>query len=89
LASQLEKTVGEPLGLDTIEIEAGDTLGTGSIRVGRYITQDLFLSYSREFGAEGSNTAGVEYNLNRRLKLKGESSDQGEAALQLLWEHNY
>jgi autotransporter translocation and assembly factor TamB len=89
LASQLEKTIGEPLGLDTIEIEAGDTLGTGSISVGRYVTQDLFLSYTREFGAEDSNTAGVEYNLNRSLKLKGESSDQGEAAFQFLWEHNY
>jgi autotransporter translocation and assembly factor TamB len=89
LASQLEKTIGEPLGLDTIEIEAGDTLGTGSLSVGRYVTQDLFLSYTREFGAEDSNTAGVEYSLNRRLKLKGESSDQGEAAFQFLWEHNY
>ncbi|MDH3601249.1 MAG: translocation/assembly module TamB domain-containing protein, partial [Candidatus Tectomicrobia bacterium] len=89
LASQLEKTIGEPLGLDTIEIEQGDTLGTGSILVGRYVTQDLFLSYTREFGDEESNTAGVEYNLNRRLKLKGESSDQGEAAFQLFWEHNY
>lgn len=89
LASQLEKTIGEPLGLDTIEIEAGDTLGTGSISVGRYVTQDLFLSYTREFGSADSNTAGVEYNLNRRLKLKGESSDQGEAAFKFLWEHNY
>jgi autotransporter translocation and assembly factor TamB len=89
LAKQLEETIGEPLGLDTIEIEAGDTLGTGSISVGRYVTQDLFLSYTREFGDEDSNIAGVEYSLKRNLKLKGESSDQGEAAFQFLWEHNY
>jgi autotransporter translocation and assembly factor TamB len=52
VAGQLENIVGERLGLDMIEITAGDTLGEGSVRVGRYVTQDLFMSYEREFGAE-------------------------------------
>jgi autotransporter translocation and assembly factor TamB len=89
LASQLEKTLGQSLGLDTIEITSGDQLGTGSVKVGRYVTQDIFLSYEREMGAEGNNTAGIEYSINRRLKLKGSSSDTGKTALDLLWRFDY
>jgi autotransporter translocation and assembly factor TamB len=90
LASQLEKGVGASLGLDTIEVTAGSKLGTGSISVGRYVTQDLFLSYERQIGQENNrNTVEVEYSINTRLKLQGSSSDSGEASLDLLWRLDY
>jgi autotransporter translocation and assembly factor TamB len=88
-ASELEKALGKPLGLDTVDVEAGKEVGTGRVSVGRYVTQDLFLSYEREFGGEHSNTIGVEYSINRRLKLKGSGSDTGESAVDLLWRHDY
>jgi autotransporter translocation and assembly factor TamB len=88
-ANELEKTLGKPLGLDTIELEAGKEIGTGSVSVGRYVTQDIFLSYERKLGSEGGNTVGIEYSINRRLKLKGSGSDTGESALDLLWRHDY
>jgi translocation and assembly module TamB len=88
---ELGKVLGNPLGLDTVEIEAGEKLGTGRIGVGRYVTQDLFLSYEyeREVGKQGGNKVGVEYSINRQLKLKGSSSDTGEAALDILWRLDY
>jgi translocation and assembly module TamB len=89
LASQLEKILGPALGLDTIEITTGDQGGAGSVRVGRYITQDIFLSYEHEMGAEGSNTAGVEYSINRRLKVKGSTSDKGENIIDFFWRFDY
>ena len=85
----LEKIVGRPLGMDTIEIEAGETLGTGRVSVGRYITQDIFLSYERQFGGAGENKLGVEYSINRHLKIKGSGSDIGESALDFLWRLDY
>jgi translocation and assembly module TamB len=88
-AGQLEKMLGKPLGLDTVEVEAGDKLGTGRVSVGRYITQDIFLSYERQFGGEGGNKVGVEYSINRRLKLKGSSSDTGESAVDIIWRFDY
>jgi autotransporter translocation and assembly factor TamB len=88
-AGELEKVIGKPLGLDTIEIEAGEKLGTGKVGVGRYVTQDLFLSYEREVGGQESNKVGVEYSINRSLKLKGSSSDTGEFALDFLWRLDY
>ena len=56
IASQLEKTLGPALGLDTIDITAGSQLGSGSVRLGRYVTQDLFLSLEQGFGQAGSTT---------------------------------
>ena len=99
VAGELEKALAKPLGLDTIEVEAGKEPGTGSVSVGRYITQDIFLSYERELGnksdntkagnTKGANTVGIEYSIKRRLKLKGSGSDTGESALDLLWRHDY
>jgi hypothetical protein len=41
----------------------------GSVRVGRYVTQDLFVSYEREFAEdEAGNTVSLEYSVNHRLK---------------------
>jgi autotransporter translocation and assembly factor TamB len=91
-ARQIETLVGENLGLDTIEVELGDTPGTGSVSVGRYVTQDLFVSYGRERkekGEESGNKVGVEYSINRRLTLKGTSSDLGETAVDFLWRFEY
>jgi autotransporter translocation and assembly factor TamB len=88
-AGELEGLLGKPLGLDTIEVQTGETLGTGRISVGRYVTQDLFLSYERQIGEESGNKVGVEYSINRRLKLKGSGSDTGESALDLIWRLDY
>ena len=85
----LEKRVGNTLGLDTLEVEVGDELGTGSVRGGRYVTQDLFLSYERQLGEQSGNTVEVEYSLGPRVKLKGTSDDQGQSSLDLFWHIEY
>ena len=89
VAGQLSNTVGKEFGLDVINVTSGEELGTGSASVGRYITQDIFLSYERRFAEEGGNKVGVEYSLKRNLKLKGSSSDFGETSIDLLWQIEY
>jgi translocation and assembly module TamB len=89
IAGELEKTLGKALGLDTIEISPGEHWGSSSFKVGRYVTQDLFLSLGREFGQDSSTRAGLEYSINRRLKVRGSSSDQGETAVDFLWRLDY
>jgi autotransporter translocation and assembly factor TamB len=88
-AKQLQQTVGKTLGLDTVEVKSGDKLGSGQIGVGKYITQDIFVDYEAGIGEEESSKVGVEYNLNRRLKLKGSSSTTGETAVDFLWQKDY
>src|SRR5262245_11934713 len=93
-AGELEQLLAKPLGLDTLDIQTGDRLGSGKVSVGRYITQDIFLSYEHQSGAERSgvergNRVGVEYSINRHLKVKGSSSDTGDSALDILWRIDY
>jgi autotransporter translocation and assembly factor TamB len=89
IAGQLEQTLGKSLGLDTLEIDSGETLGSGSVKAGRYVTQDLFLSLEREVGDEHGTTVGVEYSINRRLKVRGSSSSQGSTAIDFFWRLDY
>ena len=89
LSDILEKRVGDTLGLDTLEVDVGDEFGTGSVRGGRYVTQDLFLSYERQLGEQSGNTVEVEYSLGPRVKLKGASDDQGQSSLDLFWRIEY
>ena len=85
----LERRVGSTLGLDTLEIDVEDEFGSGSVRGGRYVTQDLFISYQHQLGEEGRNTVGVEYSLSPHVKLKGTSNDEGQTSLDLLWRIDY
>lgn len=87
-AGAAASAVGEQIGLDSVEVEVGDDPSQTKIGTGKYITQDIFLSYERQLGKEGGNTVGVEYSLNRRLKLKG-SSGVKEKAIDLIWRRDY
>jgi autotransporter translocation and assembly factor TamB len=93
IAGELEKTLGKALGIDTIEISPGERWGSGTFKVGRYVTQDLFLSLGHEAvqdsGTSGGTSVGLEYSLNRRMKVRGSSSDQGETAVDFLWRLDY
>ena len=89
VAGQAAAVVGQEIGLDTVEVEVGDDPSETRVGGGKYITQDIFLSYERELGRVGGNTVRVEFSINPRLKLKGSSSDTGETAVDLLWRWNY
>jgi autotransporter translocation and assembly factor TamB len=93
IAGELEKTFGKALGLDTIEISPGERVGSGSFKVGRYVTQDLFLSLGHEFGQDSGTNTGtsveIEHSLNRHTKVRVSSSDQGGIAVDFLWRLDY
>jgi len=85
----VEQILAKPLGLDTLDIQTGEKLGHSKLSVGRYITQDVFLSYERRLGEESGDKVGIEYSVNRHLKLKGSSTNTGEAAFDILWRIDY
>jgi autotransporter translocation and assembly factor TamB len=88
-AGELEQLLAKPLGFDTLDIQTGDKLGSSKVSVGRYVTQDIFLSYERQLGDEKGNKVGVEYSINRHLKVRGSSSTTGDSALDVLWRIDY
>ena len=89
IATRLEQAIGERLGIDIIEITPGETLGTGAISAGRYITQKLFVSIGHQFGGEAGPKISLEYSVTPRLKLEVSSSDAGGSAVEFLWRRDY
>ena len=69
---KLQEAIGGALGLDTLTIGAGESFGSGSVSIGQYVTQDIFMSYEVGMGKGGGNRVGVEYSINRALKVEGE-----------------
>ena len=55
IESQLRNTVGEALGLDVIDIKGGNNWKQGSLTAGKYLTDDLFVSYETGFGNSETN----------------------------------
>ena len=88
-AGEVEKLLAKPLGFDTLDIQTGDKLGSSKVSVGRYITQDIFLSYEQPLGDDKGTKVGVEYSINRHLKVRGSSSTTGDSALDILWRIDY
>ena len=81
LTSQLTKVVGQAFDVDYISYKNNQNTGTGSFVVGKYITNNLFASYERNFGSaiEQDNQLAeyemtLEYELFRYLFLQLTSS---------------
>ncbi|HSF33421.1 MAG TPA: translocation/assembly module TamB domain-containing protein [Candidatus Tectomicrobia bacterium] len=89
VAGQLQEVIGGALGLDALTIGAGESFGGGSVGIGQYVTQDIFLSYEVGVGKGGGNRVGVEYSITPRLKLKGSTSDSGASTVDFLWRRDY
>ena len=88
-AGELEQLLAKPLGFDMVDIQTGDRLENSRVSVGRYITQDIFLSFEQRLGDEKGNKVGVEYSINRHLKVKVSGNNTGDLALDVLWRIDY
>ena len=78
ISSQLGKTLGSRFNLDMIEVTATENWQSAAFVVGKYIGNDLFVTYQRGFGeTEGDEitpeTITLEYELNRLLFLRLQS----------------
>jgi translocation and assembly module TamB len=89
VAGQLQEVIGGALGLDMFSIGAGENLGGGSVSIGQFVTQDIFLSYEVGMEKGGGNRVGVEYSITPQLRLKGSTSDRGVSAVDFLWRCDY
>lgn len=94
LTSQLTKTLGSTLNLDLVEVASTDNWQTASFVIGKYITNDLFVTYQRGFGeTEGDEITprkvSLEYKLKRFLFLQLQSGTSKSSGLDIIlkFEH--
>ena len=75
VSDRLARSLGDDLKLDIIEVNARDNWKSATFLVGKYITEDLFLTYERSFGETEDNvlnpeTISLEYQVTRSLYLQ-------------------
>ena len=75
--------------IDTIDLKSGTASGTnqagttiGLLGVGKYVTPELYVKYSRDFSgtAEQTQSLSAEYRVTRHLLLRGEQFRTGSSS---------
>ncbi|NLO02653.1 MAG: hypothetical protein GX126_10100, partial [Bacteroidales bacterium] len=85
LSNVVKDALQSSLGLDVIEISGEEGWSQGSVSIGKYITNNLFLSYQRTFALDKKNKQiepekiSLEYQLLKSLFLQAtnQGSDSG------------
>ncbi|UCF62876.1 MAG: translocation/assembly module TamB domain-containing protein [bacterium] len=85
LSRQLNQQLGQELNVDYMEIKGKDNWQSATFVVGKYLTNELFVSYQREFGDSNDDdiapeTVTVEYEITRNIFLQvieGDSKARG------------
>lgn len=89
----LENVAGRSLGVETFEIVPAWSdkfrLLDAEITVGKYISDKIYLRYTRRLSQSSGQETGVEYRLNKHLLLEGRKDKSGlfHLGLNLNWEY--
>ena len=100
VAPDLQRSILDTFGLAslTFSMPSGDTAGT--VGVGRYFGDDIFVSVAHDFGGPSGGTqrqlegligssVTIQYSLSPQITLQGASSTEGESSVDLLWHRRY
>jgi len=89
----LENIAGSTLGVETFEIVPAWNekykLTDAQITIGKYISNKIYLRYTRSLSQSSGQETGVEYRLSKNLLLEGHKDKQGffHFGLNLNWEY--
>nr|MBA2564556.1 translocation/assembly module TamB domain-containing protein [Gemmatimonadota bacterium] len=83
----LSRALASELGLDLLEIQPGAGGGAG-FRAGKYVANDVFVTYSQSSAPEQENQLGVQYRLSRQWTLETEVARRQFGA-DLFYEFQY
>jgi translocation and assembly module TamB len=94
LSGALRGVLQESAGIDVFEVSGGEDWRSGSVTIGKYITNNLFLSYDRSFDFnKQTRTADtekimLEYQFFRNLVLKATNQDVN-SGFDLIFKKNW
>ncbi|MBN2544000.1 translocation/assembly module TamB domain-containing protein [bacterium] len=90
--TQVQKAGREFLGVETFEIKPDEEnqfqLDKTEITLGKYLTDNIYVSYSRELSAEETGKLQLEYRLGRHSTVRASRDETGyyKIDLQFKWE---
>lgn len=100
IAPELQRSVLDTFGWASLTFRMPTGSSAGSLGIGRYFGEDVFVSIAQDFGGPSGGTARqldglvgssatVQYRLTSGLVLQGASSTEGESTVDLIWNHRY
>ncbi|MFM8410239.1 MAG: translocation/assembly module TamB domain-containing protein, partial [Alphaproteobacteria bacterium] len=100
VAPGLERSVIDTFGLTSLTFQVPSGAGAGSIGIGRYLGDDVFVSISQDLGGtqiastrQQQGLAGsavvVQYYLSPSVTIQGSASSQGESAIDAFWHARF
>jgi translocation and assembly module TamB len=94
LSNQLSQTLGSKLGLDVVDISSQGSLASATMTVGKYLTNNLFMSYQRSVGQTQGQEATpeivtLEYELNKYLFLQLLQGDEKTSGVDFIFKYQH
>ena len=91
IGTRITNEIGKTLNLDVIEFSGGENWKKASILIGKYITNDLYLSYQKEFSIDKSNeivpdNITLEYELSKFFSIQAMHGDEKSTGFDLFWK---
>lgn len=91
LSAEISKALGKTFNLDVLEVKAQQSWQQASFVVGKYITNDLFVSYQKEFGDPKSNEVApelitLEYEVTPFLFLQLINGDDKQTGYDIIFK---
>jgi translocation and assembly module TamB len=92
LAGEMTKAIRNTLDLDVIEFKGDNNWRQATVVVGKYITNDLFVSYQREIkmGRTYDTTpeqVTMEYEITRSLFFQATRGDEKNTGFDIIWKY--
>ena len=85
IASDLRQSIAQELGIDSLEVDIAER----RFGVGKYVTKDVFVSTSQQFGSEQKQEMAIEYQLDTNWQIRATTSAQGDSGIDLFWQKQY
>nr|HEX4313776.1 translocation/assembly module TamB domain-containing protein [Kofleriaceae bacterium] len=81
-----------PISIDVFDYESATASNSAALRVGTWLTRDLFLAYRRHLDVrpdENASEGEVEYWVTPKVSLTGTAGDRDYDGVDLLWRHRW
>jgi len=88
-AAQIGQMLAEALPIDSVDVTIDESGKPADIKVGKYITDRVFVRYGRTLGAEPEDQVGVELRINDNWSVGTDVSTDDSAGADLIWSLDY
>ncbi|PKN78220.1 MAG: hypothetical protein CVU48_08955 [Candidatus Cloacimonetes bacterium HGW-Cloacimonetes-1] len=93
ISGKVTKTIGKALNLDVIEFKGSDNWQNADIVVGKYITNNLFVSYQKEFNISSSSQlttekVTMEYEIFKNIIIQANQGDRSSSGYDIYFKYN-